>query len=73
MLKDINMNALLEKSYKCESEAGMKHISFYLDGQNLMVSGKVDGINCIRTVSLRLMSGSNGNLEIVDNMEIGNE
>jgi hypothetical protein len=73
MLKDTNMNALLEKSYECGSEAGMKHIGFYLDGLNLMADGKEGGINCTLKVRWKLMLKNNGNLEIVDNMEIGNE
>jgi hypothetical protein len=73
MLKDINMNALLEKSYECGSGAGMKHIGFYQDGQNLTEDGKTDGINCTLKVRWNLTLKNNGSLEIVDNMEIGNE
>ncbi len=51
----------------------MKHIGFYLDGLNLMEDGKVGGINCTLKVRWNLTLKNNGSLEIVDNMEIGNE
>jgi hypothetical protein len=73
MLKNTNMNALLEKSYECGSGAGMKHIGFYLDGLSLMVDGNKDGISNTQKASLKMMLNDNGKLEIAVNMEIGNE
>jgi hypothetical protein len=72
-LNNTNTNALLEKSYECGSGAGMKHIGFYLDGKDLTVNGKKDGTNCTQRVHLKLKLNDNGNLEIVENMETGNE
>jgi hypothetical protein len=68
-----NTNALSEKSYGCESEAGMRHIGFYLDGLGLTAVGKKAGMTCIKVVHLKLKLNDNGSLEIVENMEIGNE
>lgn len=70
-LKDTNTNALLEKSFECGSGAGMKHIGFYLDGQNLMVRGSKVGMTYTPEAGLRLTASGNGNLETVVNMEIG--
>jgi hypothetical protein len=72
-LNNTNINALSEKLYECDLEVEMKHIGFYLDGLNLTVVGKKDGMNCIPIASLKLTLNNNGNLETVAKMEIGNE
>jgi hypothetical protein len=72
-LKNTNTIALLERSYECGSGIGMKHIGFYLDGLDLMVDGNKDGIKCTQKVSLRMMSGNNGNLAIEGQTVIGDE
>jgi hypothetical protein len=72
-LKNTNTNALLEKSFACGSGAGMKHIGFYLDGYELMVVGRKGGMNYIPEVHLKMTLRNSGHLEIVENMEIGNE
>jgi hypothetical protein len=70
---DTNTNALSEKSYECGSGAGMKHINFYLDGLEMTVVGKKDGMPYIQKANLRVTSRNNGGVEIVANMETGNE
>ena len=72
-LKNTNTIALLERSYECGSGIGMKHIGFYLDGLDLMVVGKKDGMPCTQKVSLRMTLEANGNLAIEGQMVIGDE
>lgn len=71
--KDTNTNALLERSYECGSGAGMRHIGFYMDGYEMTVVTRKVGTNYIPEVRLKMTLRSNGNLEIVENMETGNE
>lgn len=73
MSNDTNTSALFERSFECGSGAGMKHIGFYLDGQNLMVNGNRVGMNYTPEAHLKLMCGNNGDWEIKANKEIGNE
>ena len=51
----------------------MKHIGFYLDGYEMMVVGRRVGTNYIPEVHLKMTLRNNGSLEIVENMEIGDE
>ena len=72
-LKNTNTNVWSEKSSECESEIGMRHISFWLVGFDLTVVGQRVGTSSIRVVRLNRILNNNGNLEIAANMETGNE
>ena len=51
----------------------MRHIGFYMDGYEMTVVTRKVGTNYIPEVRLKMTLRSNGNLEIVENMETGNE
>jgi len=70
---DTNTNALLEKSYECESEVGMRHISFWLVGFDLMEVGPRVGTSCILEVRSSPTLKNSGSLATAVNMETGNE
>ena len=70
---DTNTNAWSEKLSVCGSGAGMRHIGFYLDGLEMTVDGKKDGMNYTQRVHLKLKLNDNGSLETAVNMETGNE
>ena len=72
-LNNTNTDALSEKLSACESEVGMRHISFWLVGFDLMEVGPRVGTSCIREVRSNQMLRNNGNLEIVEKTETGNE
>jgi hypothetical protein len=72
MKKDTNTNALFEKLYECGSEAGMKPIGFFLDGQSLTVNGSKDGMNYTPEVHLKLTLKNSGVVEIEAPQENGN-
>ena len=71
MKKDTNTNALFEKLYECGSEAGMKPIGFFLDGQSLTVNGSKDGMNYTPEAGLKLTSEISGAKATEENMETG--
>ena len=72
-LKNTNTDVLLERSSRCESETGMRHISFWLVGFDLTVVGKKVGTSSIRVVRSNRILNNNGNLEIAEKTETGNE
>jgi hypothetical protein len=72
-LKNTNTDVLLERSSRCESETGMRHISFWLVGFDLTVVGQKVGMSSIRVVRSSRILNNNGNLEIAVNTETGNE
>ena len=72
-LKNTNTDVLLERSSRCESETGMRHISFWLVGFDLTVVGQKVGTSSIRVVRSSRILNNNGNLEIAVNTETGNE
>lgn len=71
MKKDLNTNALSEKSYECGSGQGMRHIGFYMDGLSLTVGGNPDGTSSTPEAHLKLMLSPSGKLEIVGKKENG--
>lgn len=72
-LKNTNTNAWSEKLSECESEIGMRHISFWLVGFEMTVVGQRVGTSAIRVVRSNRILNNNGNLEIAVNMETGDE
>jgi len=72
-LNNTNTDALSEKLSACESEIGMRHISFWLVGFDLMEVGPRVGTSCILEVRSNQMLKNNGSLATAVNMEIGNE
>ena len=72
-LSNTNTDALSEKLSACESEVGMRHISFWLVGFDLTVVGRKVGTSSILEVRSNRILNNNGNLETAVNMETGNE
>jgi len=72
-LNNTNTDALSEKLSACESEIGMRHISFWLVGFDLTVVGQRVGTSSILEVRSNRILNNNGNLETAVNMETGNE
>lgn len=72
-LNNTNTDALSEKLSACESEIGMRHISFWLVGFDLTVVGQKVGTSSILEVRSNRILNNNGNLAIAVNMETGNE
>ena len=70
---DTNTSALSELSSGCESEAGMRHISFWLVGFDLMVVGRKVGTSSILKVRSSPTLKNSGSLATAVNMETGNE
>ena len=70
---DTNTNAWSEKLSACESEVGMRHISFWLVGFDLMEVGPRVGTSSILTVPSNQMLNNNGSSATAAKMEIGNE
>lgn len=68
-----NTDALSEKLSACESEIGMRHISFWLVGFDLTVVGQRVGTSSIRVVRSSPTLNDNGSWVTTANMEIGNE
>jgi hypothetical protein len=72
-LNNTNTDALSEKLSACESETGMRHISFWLVGFDLTVVGQRVGTSSIRVVRSSPTLKNNGSLATAVNMETGNE
>ena len=72
-LNNTNTDALSELSSRCESEIGMRHISFWLVGFDLMVVGKKVGTSSILEVRSSPTLNNNGSWVTAAKMETGNE
>ena len=72
-LNNTNTDALSEKLSACESETGMRHISFWLVGFDLTVVGQRVGTSSIRVVRSNQILNNNGSLAIAEKTETGNE
>lgn len=73
MLKNINTNALFERSYECGAGAGMKHIGFYLDGLGLTAIGSGAGMSSTQKASLNRTLENNGASQTGAAMVIGDD
>jgi hypothetical protein len=72
-LNNTNTDVSSELSSRCESEIGMRHISFWLVGFGLTEVGPRVGTSGILEVPLNQMLNNNGSLATVVQMENGNE
>jgi len=72
-LKNISTDASSELSSRCESEIGMRHISFWLVGFGLTEVGQRVGTSSILTVPSNQILNNNGSSATAAKMEIGNE
>jgi hypothetical protein len=72
-LKNTNTNAWSEKLSECESEIGMRHISFWLVGFEMTVVGQRVGTSAIRVVRSSPTLKNSGSLATAVNMETGDE
>jgi len=72
-LNSTSTDASSELSSRCESEIGMRHISFWLVGLGLTEVGPRVGTSSILGVPSNQMLNNNGSSATAAKMETGNE